>query len=100
MRACVWAAAPAHCGTVTQSFLVPVGGTGFTTFTFDDTFRRLTSVRWRSGGFGPAPVGNVEQIAAVTVAPSTVPEPATAALVGAGLLAAAGLTRRRAPARR
>lgn len=85
-------------GLVTQSFLVPVGGTGFTTFAFDVAFRGLASVRWRSGGFGPGAISNVEQVATITVAPfvATVPEPGTVALVGAGLgTLAYGAARRR-----
>lgn len=86
-------------GTVTQSFLVPVGGTGFTLFNFSSAFRGVTSVRWRSGGFGPGAITNVEQVATVTVGPSAVtvtPEPTSLALVGAGLGALVfGMARRR-----
>lgn len=52
----------------------------------------LTFPRFANGGFG----GNVG-LAEVAVSPptSTVPEPATVALVGAGLAAVAGVVRRR-----
>lgn len=88
-------------GLVTQSFLVPLGGTGFTLLTFSDAFRGLRSVRWRNGGFGSAFAGNVEYVATMTVAPSAaavVPEPAVTVLTGAGLagLALAARRRRRA----
>ena len=85
-------------GTVTQSFVVPLGGTGFTLFNFGSAFRGLASVRWRAGGFAPVAATNTVQFAAISVAPSDVaivPEPATLVLVGAGCTVMAVCTARR-----
>ena len=85
-------------GVVTQSFVLPLGMSGLATFAFTSDFRALSSVRWRGGGFGPEFVGDAEQVAAITVAPSAtavVPEPSTHALFATGLLALGGVIGRR-----
>jgi hypothetical protein len=92
-------------GTVTETFAVSGVPGALTTFTFSSSFRNLRSFRYRGDGFGRAPtsvavtVDNVVVQAVGPAGPAVVPEPSTWALLGTGLLAVGGITRRRGPPR-
>jgi hypothetical protein len=76
-------------GTVTQSFTPTVFG--FRTFTFNSTFTNLTSVSWRQG----TGEGNAHQFDNIVLNANAVPEPASLATAGLGVLMGLGYAWRR-----
>lgn len=69
-------------GTTTQTFTPTIFG--FTTFTLNNSFNNLTSVRWNQG----TSANNAHQfdnIAVAPVGPAPIPEPSTLTLIGFGV---------------
>ena len=75
---------------VTQSFILGAQQNGFQTFTFNTGFRDLKSVRIASNNEFGEPFVKIDDVALTVV-----PEPASIALVAAGLVAVVGFARRR-----